>query len=1397
MGPRNRGRPESVVDPEAGPIQGFASGLRQLRASAGLTYKRLSEVTSYAANTLSQAADGKRIPSKELTRAYVLACGGEPEEWEHRRQLALRSLAEDGLVEASGGATPPESDEDPSARPPLEVDSRRSEAGLGILERRALAVPGRLEQLRQITTQVQFGQELTLLRDQANLSVRDAAADAGLPLTTAGGYFAGTHLPTPKLLATQFPKLLQVLGVHDTEEVEAWTEAVRRMRRLSRQRTITWPDEQPYRGLARFEPEDAPWFFGRAELTGLLVDSALRQRDEGLPLFAIGASGAGKSSVLRAGLIPALPEAASVALCTPGRDPQESIEEAVARTGSGKNRWIVVDQFEELFTHDITPEDQAAAIDALLRLASPAEGGERLGVVVGMRADFYVQALAHPGLAPVLQDGQVVVGAMNRDQLREAIAGPAQRAGVRIEDGLVELLIEQCAELGRQNAGALPLLAHALLATWDRHDRGVVTTADYMATGGVAHAIAQSAEDAYNELTTEQQDLARRIFLQLVHVAEDTADTARKVRPEQLPGVGTSGDLPEAIGVFVERRLLTADEDTLQITHEALLDSWPRLRSWLGAGRADLLAQHRTAAAAEAWQQSGRDPDALLRGALLVAAESRLQDPSSGWRPLALERELLAASTARRRLEERARQRATRRLLALALALAFLFLVAAGAAAYAFGQRQNAQAATRLADSRAVAESAVDQRGLDPSVAAQLSLSGYRIAQTPEARAALLESTDTAQATREVDGSSVLQALAVAESAHLLAAVDADGTVRLWNIADPGHPTAIGRPLIHLANAQQFAGAISANGHRLAVGGADEVVRLWNITNPARPVQLPTLTGPANTVYALAFSPNTSLLAAASADGTVRTWRVAGNNHVVADQTLAATTGYAQSVAFSPDGRTLAAGTSDGKLVAWSVSSSGVAGNEQVHTGLGGPVLGVAFSPNGHSAATGTQTMALQFWNLLAPGDLRTDASPITASTSWINALSFSPDGAELAVATSANTVQLWSTASHTITTELPHPEPVASLAWAGTRTLITGGNDGILRLWALPIPQLAAQGVINNVAYSLNGSLLAIGSNTLQLWSTKTMTPIGAPIGPATLAAEAIAFSPTAPVMAVGYGDGSVRLWNIANPTHPVMVGGAFMAAQPGYTIESIAFNNTGTVLATGADDTTVHLFDTSALPGSGATPGLVLTGFKAKVFDVTFGPDGHTLAAASIDGTVRLWHVTDATHATLLGHPLTGFPGYVYSVAFNPRQSILAVGSSGSVQLFDIANPSDPVTDGPAITGPSGYVYSLSFNAEGTVLAGAITDHNLWLWDVTDPHVPTALATLTGSAQSLYTVDFDPAGSGSLLADGGADGVVRLWQTDAALAEQQLCSTVGQTLSPSDWAEAAPGLPFTPPCG
>jgi WD40 repeat protein/transcriptional regulator with XRE-family HTH domain len=1274
-------------------------------------------------------------------------------------------------------------------------------------------------QVEMFTTSAQIGAELTRLREQANLTVREVGRACGLAAATVGGYFTGTHLPTPKLIDAEFTVLLKALGVQDEVRLRAWRDAVRRARRAVRRRGTG--HDAPYRGLARFEPQDAPWFFGREELTRLLAKQASQWRTTGWPLAVIGASGSGKSSLLRAGLFPLLGEPDSVALLTPGHDPSGALARATALPEPPQ--WVVVDQFEELFTHGIPLNRQAEFIQSLSDLA-----GAGTGVVLGMRADFYASALAHPELARILRKGQVLVGPMSREELRDAIAGPARRAGAQIEDGLVELLIEQCAEFGRDHAGTLPLLSHALLTTWHQCRSGALTTADYLATGGIAHSIAQSAEEAYHELSAAQQLLTRQVFIHLVHVADGTADTARRVPPGELPGAGDGNgtgtsdgdDLSDTLGVFIDRRLLTAGADAVRITHEALLGSWPRLRSWLDEDRAALLAQRRVGSAAEAWREAGRDPATLLRGAPLAAAQARVREPGERWRPTPLEREFLDASSTQRGIEERARLRAARRLRVLAGALAALLMVAAATATYAFVQRGNAQASTRLADSRAVAEAADGLRGLDPATATQLSLAAYRIAPTTQARSALYESTDTPQVARAVDGGNLVQALAVTPDGRTLAAADADGTLRLWNIAAPEYPVPLGQALLDLPHYQQFAVAISPDGRLLAVSGGQKTISLWNITDPQDPKALPALTGPADTVFSLSFSSRGSLLAAASADGNVYLYNAAADAANTAGATSPSTilaagpspNEGAQSVAFSPDGAILAAGTTGGALRLWSIAAGHEPAPVPSPPTLGASVLSLAFSPNGRTLASGTQDMRLQFWTVSAaePGSganaranasasgsaaITADGPALTAGNSWVNALAFSPDGTELAVGTSAKSVQLWNTATHTLVGALPHPEPVASVAWSGTHTLISGCADGLLRLWSLPSPQLAAGGIVNSIAFSPSGNLLAVAGGTLRLWDPLSRQPVTGPFGPAGLSAEAVAFSPRASLLAEGLSNGTIQLWNVSDPAHPAAVGAPWRASATG-NVEAVAFSPDGRTLASGGDDGTARLWNVTdpAHPAPGA-PNPVLARFGGGVYSVAFSADGAMFAAGSVDRSFRLWRVTGPGAALPEGTPITYRPNYVYSVVFSPDAPVLAVGiANGTVELWNITDPAHPALYGPPLIGPSGYMYALAFSPDGTTLAGAATDDNLWLWNVADPRAPAVLATLTNATDSLFVVAFSP--DGNLLAAGGADGYVYLWQPVPQRAQQLLCTDLGQPLTAGDWARYAPGLPMSAAC-
>src|SRR6201996_6334510 len=429
-----------------------------------------------------------------------------------------------------------------------------------------------LTELAACRTRGDFGQLLTRLRRSAGRSIRAVSAATRIPVATLGDYFNGKHLPPARERTLE--RILEACGVTDEETVRAWLAALERIRVPPGRPAAGQP--APYRGLAFFRTEDTDWFFGRAELTGRLAERAGQMRARGLPLVVTGPSGAGKSSLLRAGLIPRLGPGTQVIVFTPGPHPAQALvaalraagrpggpEETLAGEAAGlagdPGLAIIVDQFEEVFAPGVTEDERDALIETLYAAARPGPDGATL-VVLGLRADRYGRALSDPRLARSLQDGQVVVGPMTVGEIQEAIVEPARKARLDLEPGLVDLMLLELrpvrARRGAHDPGALPLLAHALLATWGERRSGRLTIAGYQASGGITDAVARSADRAYAELTPGQQQAARRLFLRLVWVSDDGPDARRRVARDEL----SAGEDPAAmLDLFVGRRLLTSD----------------------------------------------------------------------------------------------------------------------------------------------------------------------------------------------------------------------------------------------------------------------------------------------------------------------------------------------------------------------------------------------------------------------------------------------------------------------------------------------------------------------------------------------------------------------------------------------------------------------------------------------------------------------------------------------------------------------------------------------------------------------------------------------------------------------------------------------------------------------
>jgi WD40 repeat protein len=1210
-----------------------------------------------------------------------------------------------------------------------------------------------------------FARELTAVRERAGLTIREVAAKVDIPAATLGGYFAGSHLPPlrqPSVLAA----VLGVCGVSDPGTLEHWDGALRALRRMPGRRPADAP--VPYRGLAAFGRADAYWFCGREELTASLL-TAFAMPDT-VPLMVVGPSGSGKSSLLCAGLIPAIGD---TLLVTPGRSPLAELDRLEAGAGG---RVVVVDQFEEIFTHGTDEAQRVAFVDAL--------GAMSGAVVLGMRSDFYDQALRHPLLAAALQRRQVIVGPMTEPELRRAIVEPARRARVELEEGLVEVLLRDAHAV--QDAGALPLLSHALRSTWERGRRHNLRIADYQATGGIQGAVAATAEEVYSGLTERQRHFTRRALLRLVH-PEGALVTRRRVTRAELPVGG--GDEQEALDQFIAGRLLTADGAGVEITHEALLAAWPRLREWIETDRADLRVHRQLTAAAEIWAESGRDSHALLRGVRLELAREWAAGHDADLNRR--EREFFERSVANDEAELRAARRRGRRLTQLLAAVTVLFLVAAGLTGYAFVQRANANTQRDLAVSRELAITADRLRGTDVALAAQLSVAAYRIAPTAEARSSLLASYAGPSATRIVGPPGVVQAAAVSPDGRVVAIGAPDSTVRLWSLG-PDRP--LGGPLAGHAGTI-FAAAFGPGGKLLATAGADRTVRLWHV-DPTGASPAGQVTAATNTVYSVAFSPDGTLLAAGSADGTVTLWRVTAAGTLTGVATVAASASAVQAVAISPTGDTLAAGGVDATVRLFDISRP--ASPVRLPVTLAGAtrtVFSVAFSHDGRLLAAGSADFTVRLWNVGDRQRPTPHGPPLTGPVGWVNSVAFSPDDRMVVAGSSDEKAWLWHTATGSSAGTLPHPAQVTDVLFGpDDSTVTTAAADGVLRRWSVPGPVITGptRAVFNAIPAGPRHSLVvAAGDGTFSLWNmTDPRDP--RPLGPAITVPDgdgAATISPDARTLAVGTGAGPVQLWDIAAPGRPAGLPTWLLDHHD--NIEAVTFSPDGRLLVVAGDDGTATLWDVAdpAHPRS-AGPPLVAGNY---VYSPVFSPDGHVLAYGTADRTVELWDVHDPGRPVRLGPPLRGATSPVFAVAFSPDGHTLAT-ADNAIRLWNVTDPRRPTATAAPLTGPDHAVWSLAFAPDGRTLAAGTGDGTIWLWDTTDTHRPDLHATLSAHAGSVFTVAFDP--HSGILASGGADRTTRLWNIDTGQVAAFVCATAGDPVTAAEWARYVPGEPFRPPC-
>jgi hypothetical protein len=414
----------------------------------------------------------------------------------------------------------------------------------------------------------------------------------------------------------------------------------------------------PYRGLRPYEQEDANLFFGRdAEIRRVLQELEVSRL-----VAVVGPSGSGKSSLVRAGVLPALRRSVgrgsgslSIRVFTPGRHPLDLLTDQLGRalppaTSPNARLLLLVDQFEELFTQC---DDQAERQQFVARLlAAATDPRAQCDVLLTLRADFYGQCFTYPQFASLVSAHQLTLGPLDDDGLTQAIEAPARRVGLALEPGLVERLLNDA----KGRSGALPLLQMVMSELWERRLQGWLTNAAYSAVGGLAGAIASRAEAVYTSLESPSRRVARDVLLRLIQPGEGSLDTRRRVRMHELYVRSSNKELiDEVVGSLTDAHLLTTTNDShtnervVEISHEALISEWPRLRGWVDEDRMKLVALHRLSDAATEWDNARRDEGRLYRGTQLDQTAEWPEDDLAQLNML--ERDFLDASNALKQRE--------------------------------------------------------------------------------------------------------------------------------------------------------------------------------------------------------------------------------------------------------------------------------------------------------------------------------------------------------------------------------------------------------------------------------------------------------------------------------------------------------------------------------------------------------------------------------------------------------------------------------------------------------------------------------------------------------------------------------------------------------------------------
>jgi WD40 repeat protein/type II secretory pathway predicted ATPase ExeA len=1112
----------------------------------------------------------------------------------------------------------------------------------------------------------------------------------------------------------------------------------------------------PYKGLRAFQEADANDFFGREALTGQLLARLIQTPSPALPLpgggrrflAVVGPSGSGKSSVVKAGLLPALRKGALpgseqwfITEMVPGVHPLEELELALFRIASrpdvniaeqlerdergllraarlvlpqGGELVLVVDQLEEVFT--LVPDPKTAAFFLQSLYEAVVDPKTPLRVVVTLRADFYDRPLMHPDFSRLMQARTEVVVPLSPEELEHAIRAPAEQVGALFEQGLIATIITKLVN----QPGYLPLLQYALTELFEHRNGRMLTNEAYQSIGGVLGALGRQAEEVYDGLDQAGKAAARQLFLRLVTLGEGVEDTRRRVLRTELEGLIRDRDEGEGdrdqysvisivIDTFGGARLLTFDRDpitrkaTVEVAHEALIREWPVLREWLNQDRDGLRLHRHLTVAALSWEKLNRDSGDLYRGARLAQALEWFEQPENVEALNKLEQDFLAAS------HEFAEQEA---------------------AAREAQRKRELETAQARAEEQARAAGQLRRRAL------------YLVAALLVALVLVIVAVFFGWQERRQTAIATARELALAAQSNLT--VDPELAI-LLGLQSASAWASVGEPVPYDLQ-DTLHRAIPASRARLTWPAGDEAILSVSFIQPGDQPRVVTGDRQVGTVTIWDPLSNQSL---ATVPGSVRSGSSGGISPIIR---------------LSLDGQQLAVPAEDNTVKLWDVSS----GKERcTFSHPSEEVLDAYFSPDDEYLFT-IGSMGYIVWET---GTCQQQLE-INTSSNFSKAAAFSPDGKTIAAVTEEGLVSIWDIVSGRQVSTIQAGFNLTALAFSPDGARLTGaGRENFALEWDVATGQTvvtlslnqAAGGQVGAMAYSPDGNSLVIMGSFYDAASGENLYSLLGHTKPL----SSLAFDMSGSRLITSSSDGTVKLWDLS-PEHEVMT-----LSHPSGWLYGVAFSPNGKWLVTSGQDQTAVVWDILS-----AEKLWTLQGHTDTVNSVAFSPDGNLLATGGADRVVMIWdtHFWQVLH-TLAGHgedrtsvpPIRG----TYAVDFSPLCNdtvngpchLVGVGHDGQLIVWDALSGQHQL----GYQDSDGGLMSVAFSPDGTHLAvgNASVGGDGWA-TILEATSGQLLHSLPGASGWVWGLDYSPDGRDLATINFDGDGTV--WDLEGGQAKAAL---------------------------